>query len=158
MKIFYYDRCQLFYAVLLNVFLLGFCICAGHYCPKYLWVISLITVVCLVSFSASLYVFLFPQKLAIIDDEGIIIDHNAKLLWRDVAEIKKIWVSGLLGRKIIRFDLKADVSYPLTIMQKISKKSEYGAFSIPLYAMQEEDAAVVEQLIDHFVAKNKSAD
>ena len=107
-------------------------------------------------FWSMLYVYLWPQKLAQIDDEGIIIDKNAKLKWSDIEKKERIQSKGFCGRSFIRFKLKKKAKYRLRLMQKISATSKYGAFSIPLYAMTKQDAKAIEKEIDkHFGVASK---
>ena len=116
-----------------------------------------IKIVALISCLAAFYVYLKPQKLAQIDDEGIIIDHNAKLKWKDIESVEHFGKCHccFCGRKFLRFKLKKGVQYPLTWMQRISSTSKYGAFSIPLYAMTKEDGQAIEKEIEKHLKEPK---
>lgn len=151
---FYYDNIKLQKLLLLNAVLLSAVITVGNYTPQYMWFVSVVAVLCLISFSASLYVVVFPQCLAQIDDEGIKIDHNAKLNWNDIESAEQKRVSGCMHRDIIVFKLKDGVKYHKSLMQYISAKSPYGEFSIPLYAMTADDVkAVTTELKKHIKIK-----
>lgn len=147
---FYYDNVKLQKLLLLNAVVLSAVIMLGNCMPQYMWFVSVIAVLCLISFSASLYVVVFPQCLAQIDDEGIKIDHNAKLAWTDIESAEQKRVSGCMHRDIVALNVKAGVKYNKKLMQYISAKSPYGEFSIPLYAMTEGDAkSIVAELKKH---------
>lgn len=151
MSNFYYDSQKLQKLVFLNALLLVAVIFIGNNCYEHMWFISVIAVLCLISFSASLYVVIFPQRLAQIDDEGIKIDHNAKLKWEDIdkAECKK--VKGFLHREIIFLQVKEGVKYRRSLMQYFSKHSPYGEFSIPLYAMTKEDGNRIKDEMNKYI-------
>lgn len=145
MSTFYYDNQKLQKLVFLNAVLLSLVILIGNHCPEHMGYISIIAVLCLISFSASLYVVVFPQRLALIDEEGIKIDHNAKLKWEEIAKAEYKKVKGCMKREIIVLSVKDGVKYRRSIMQHLSKHSPYGEFSIPLYAMTEDDKKAIKQ-------------
>ena len=151
---FYYDNIKLQKLLLLNAVLLSAVIVIGNYMPQYMWFVSVIAVLCLISFSASLYVVVFPQCLAQIDDEGIKIDHNAKLSWGDIESAEQKRVSVCMHRDIIVLTVKDGVKYRRRFMQYMSAKSPYGEFSIPFYAMTADDVkAVTAELKKHIEVK-----
>ena len=100
---------------------------------------------------ATIFILLFPQRLARIDERGIQIDHAVPLLWIDVVQARKIKAKVFCGgREAIVFDLKPRVVYPLTFMQNLCKNSEFTSFSIPLYAMEEKDKkAICEEIMKY---------
>ena len=151
MSTFYYDNQKLQKLVLFNAVLLSLVIFAGNICPEHMGFISSIAVLCLISFSASLYVVVFPQRLALIDEEGIKIDHNAKLKWEEIAKAEHKKVKGCMNREIITLSVKDGVKYRRRFMQHLSKHSPYGEFSIPLYAMTEEDKKAVVQELSKYI-------
>ncbi len=152
MNSFYYDHEKLQKLVLLNAILLSMVILIGNGCREYMWVTSVVAVLCLISFSASLYIVIFPQRLALIDDEGIKIDHNAKLKWDDISKAEHKKLKGCLHREIILIRVKDGVTYRRSFMQYFSKHSPYGEFSIPLYAMTEEDKKNITSEISKHIA------
>ena len=155
MESFYYDNRQLQKLVLLNAVLLCLVILAGNTCPNHLGWISIVSVLCLVSFSASLYVVIFPQRLALVNDEGIKIDHNAMLKWEDIAKAEQKRVSGCLKREIIAITPKESTAYRRTLMQHLSKCSPYGEFSIPLYVMTEKDKIEIIKAMEKHIKIEK---
>ena len=107
-------------------------------------------------FIGMLYVYLRPQTLAQIDNEGIKIDRNEKLKWSDVAKVEVIHPKNYGGRHFIRFKLKKSAHYKLRWMQKMSAQTKYGAFSIPLYAMTSKDAVQIEkEIMKHMSVSSK---
>lgn len=147
---FYYNRKKLrnwaIFSILLLVVALWF---PASSLAEIVW-LTIVKIIVLISAMAAFYVFMNPQRLAKIDDEGIEIDHNAKLKWKDVEAVERIGgCCGCFccGRNFLRFKLKKGVKYPLTFMQKMSATSKYGAFSIPLYAMTKEDGQRIEKEI-----------
>lgn len=157
MTTFYYNikklRCWAICSLFILLISLGF---TATTLPE-IWLISSIKIIALISCLAAFYVYLQPQKLAQIDDEGIIIDHNAKLKWKDIEAVEHCGrCCCYCGRKFLRFKLKKGVQYPLTWMQKISSTSKYGAFSIPLYAMTKEDGEAIEKEIEKHLKEPKA--
>lgn len=157
MESFYYDHQQLQKLVLFNAIMLCLVIWAGNCCPEYLGWISVAAVLCLISFSASLYVVIFPQRLALINEEGIKIDHNALLKWEDIDSAEQRRVSGCLKRDIIFITPKEGVIYRPSLMQRISRRSPYGAFSIPLYAMTADDREAITKALETYIKIKKQA-
>lgn len=157
MKEFYYHRALLrhwaFFSFLL--FIAAMCLPVHNFVQEVMALTA--RVVTFVSLVGAAYVYLFPQRLALIEDDGITIDHNAKLKFKDVAKLEKVRVKGICcGRDILRFKLKKGSKYPLTFVQKLSKNSPYGAFSIPLYAMQKDAAAKIEaEIRQHLSVSSK---
>ena len=97
--------------------------------------------------AASLFVYIFPPRLARIDSRSIQIDRAVPLLWCDVVRARLTYSSCFKLRRIIVFELKPRVVYPLTFMQKICKYSRFTPFSIPLYAMESgEQKAICDEI------------
>lgn len=151
MEIFYYDKRKLLWLLVFNALLLSSVIFASESGSVNLGFVSLIAIICLVSFSASLYVVLFPQKLAVLNEDGIKIDHNFMLKWQDIAVAEKKRVPGLMKREIILLTPKESAPYSLTLMQRLCKNSHYGAFSIPLYAMSAVDGESIEKAVARYI-------
>ena len=155
--IFYYSRRKLGLYLLLNLFLLAL---AGLFTwlifPNYSLVYGYALIACILSLLASLIVFVFPMKLAVLDDERIKIDHNEPLLW---SQIKKIEKDGAVccgvNRAILRIVPQKLTNYHKSLMQKITDSSRFGMFSIPLYAMDEKAAIKITRLIEERVTHDK---
>ena len=102
----------------------------------------------MLSLCSSIIVFLIPLPLAVITPECLKIDHNPPLLWPQITNIKKIKIKEcLFAKSILRIETIPLENYQYTFMQKISAKSEFGAFSIPLYAMSKKEAKQIEKII-----------
>ena len=157
MKEFYYNRKKLRNWAIFSLLLLIVALLLPFDNFLQLVVATTAKIVALTSALAAFYVYMVPQKLAQIDDEGIIIDHNAKLKWSDVEKLEEVHVKGCCcGRDILRFKLKKGAKYPLRLMQKMSKNYHYGAFSIPLYAMTKQDGEkITKEIKKHLSVPSK---
>ena len=154
MEVFYYNKNQLLLLSIFNGIMLFSVICISNFFDSFLWWNAIVTVLCLASLAASLFVTLFPQKLAIVSKEGIKIDHNDLLKWSNIEVAEKIKPAKFSRRQIIVFKIKENCKYNRSLMQKISEKSPYGAFSIPLYAMNSKDKEKIEQEISKYIKIN----
>ena len=153
---FYYDQKKLRNWAIISIILLLIALWfPATKLYELIWV-TVVKLVVLVSALAAFYVFMNPQKLAQIDEEGIVIDHNAKLKWADVEKVERVKSRCCCGNDFLRFKLKKGAKYPLTLMQKMSEGYKFGAFSVPLYAMTKEDALRIEEEINKHV-KGKTA-
>lgn len=160
MKEFYYSRRKLRHWFLISLLILLISLSFSAVSSELVFLNSVVKLIALCFFCGMLYVYVWPQRLAKIDDEGIIIDRNAKLKWSDIAKVEHFNAKCCCGRSFIRFKLKKNAQYRLRLMQKISATSKYGAFSIPLYAMTKQDATAIEKEITKHMsvpAKIKSA-
>ncbi len=111
------------------------------------WGLFITLVLCLLALISSLYVLLFPQKLAVVTNKSIKIDHNEPLLWQDVEVAEELRTNSYSPRSIIRLIVRKDAKYNLTFMQKLCKNNLYTPFSIPLYAMTKEDVEKIRELV-----------
>ena len=95
------------------------------------------------------FVLIFPQPLAVTNQEGIKIDHNAMLSWNDIALAEEKYTSFISRRPIIALHLSAEAKdkYKLTFMQHLCKHNVFTEFSIPLYAMSPEAAQEIKNII-----------
>lgn len=146
---FYYDRRKLCVWAVFSLAVLWFGL---HFFATTLietFFVDLVKIVCTLAAFSAWYVYLKPQRLAKITPQGIIIDKNELLKWKDVDFAEKL-KSGHFGRSFIKFKLKDDAKYNLRPMQKFSRASCYGAFSIPLYAMKKADAIEIEKEIEKY--------
>ncbi|MBP3687057.1 MAG: hypothetical protein J6J35_01680 [Alphaproteobacteria bacterium] len=154
---FYYDRRQLFVLAVVYALIAGFvfliaqnayncCFCFGMLLKTFLLITEILIVAAL---SLTVFVLVFPQKLAVITKKDIKIDHNAPLKWEDVEEAEEKYTSYLTRRPLIALHLKENAlkNYRLTFMQHLCKSNIFTPFSIPMYAMRPEDAAKIRTLI-----------
>lgn len=155
---FYYSRRKLGLYLLLNLILLTL---AGLFTwiifPNYSLVYGYALITCVISLLASLVVFIFPMKLAVLDDQKIKIDHNEPILWSQIKTIEKDGLACFgVDRSIIKLVPNKLSNYHKSLMQKITDSSRFGMFSIPLYAMDKKSAAEITRLIEEHVKNNAS--
>ena len=103
----------------------------------------------LLALASIFFVVIFPQKLAVVNKDGIKIDHNQLLKWQDIALAEEKYTSYISRRPFMALHLKdgALANYRLTFMQRLCKNNIFTPFSIPMYAMRPEDAAHIRELI-----------
>src|SRR5574344_884431 len=148
-KIYYYSPKKLLHYLYFNLGLVLFSLvlfCINF--PFYVLLSELAILGCLLSLSAALYVYIHPLPLATITEDYIQIDRCAPLRWVDVICVKKD--NGkyhLCAKDVLTFAVENLDKYPLNFMQKICKNSRFTAFSIPLYAMDNDSAQEIEKQI-----------
>lgn len=152
---FYYSRKKIGLYLLLNFGLLALAALFTwsifpDYAPVYLY--ALIT--CVISLFSTLFVFIFPMPLAVLDDNQIKIDHNNPLKWSQIKrlEIQDVECLGV-NRSILKIIPTSLPNYKKSLMQKIADSSRFGMFSIPLYAMDEKSAKHITKLIKEHIKK-----
>ena len=152
---FYYSRKKLGLYLLFNLVLLALSVIFTlTVFPEYPAVYYFAIGSCLLSVIGAFIVFAIPMPLAIITAESIKIDRAAPLPWRSIRSIRKIKIGkGIFCKSILRISPRSLGSYHLNFMQKISAKSEFGSFSIPLYAMTNTDAKKIEKTIREYFSK-----
>ena len=75
--------------------------------------------------------YCLKHKMAIIDDEGIKIDHNNKLRWKDVKDAEIVDVRCcFMKKKVLSLNPKKNIKYEYSFLQK---NNCFPPFSIPLY-------------------------
>ncbi len=156
---FYYSRKKLGLYLLFNLLLLALAVIFTlTVFPEYPAVYYFAIGSCLLSVIGALTVFILPLPLAIITEESIKIDRASPLPWKSIHSIRKVQIGrGLFKKTIIRLSPRSLSNYHLNLMQKISAKSQFGSFSIPLYAMNDKDAKKIEKVIkEHFVKTHSS--
>lgn len=147
-EVFYYERRQIilltvvYAAIACLVWVLTRCmLCAGLFTSWALVVfMTVVMALSLAALASVVFVLIFPQKLAVVTNEGIKIDHNAFLKWSDVALAEEKYTGWLTRRPIIALHLVPGAEYRLTFMQHLCRHNVFTPFSIPLYAMVPEDA------------------
>ena len=115
------------------------------YCIQ--WALIITQILCLLALISSIFVLWFPQKLAVITNKSIKLDHNEPLLWQDIEVAEEIKTNCYSPRAIIRLIVRKDAKYKLTFMQVLCKKNLYTPFSIPLYAMSKEDVEKIREIV-----------
>ena len=157
-QIFYYSRLKLGYYLLFNIGLMVLALLFTwtifpNYRPVFYFAIS----ACALSILSALIVFFARFAVVSITDEALKIDHNQPLKWSQIQKIEKIttgeWYYAKDFLKITPINIKG---YKMTFMQKLSEKSPFGAFSVPLYAMNKKDAKKVEKLIKMHLSQKPS--
>ncbi len=148
-KIFYYSRRKLGIYLLFNLGLLALAILfTWSIFPDYKPVYYFALTTCSLSILSSLFVFLVRLPLAVITDESIKIDHNQPLKWSQIKSVETISLKYFgFERSILRITPQRISHYRMSLMQRISCNSQFGSFSIPLYAMSDDKATQIEKLI-----------
>lgn len=148
-KTFYYSRRKLGLYLLFNILLLTLAVLFTlTVFPEYPLVYFFAIGSCLLSVISALIVFLVPLPLAVITPDSIKIDRGDPLPWSAVRSLRKVRLGrGLFCKTILRLNPGKLGSYHMNLMQRITASSDFGAFSIPLYAMTAKDAQEIEQLI-----------
>ena len=152
-QIFYYSRDKLGMYLLFNLGLLALALLfTWTVFPDYKPVYYFALITCLLSILSSLYVFLFRMPAVIISDKDIKIDHNKPLKWTQVQKVERVdlkhWGFHKSFLKIIPQKISG---YKMSFMQTITEHSQFGAFSVPLYAMDDKDSKKVEKIIHDYV-------
>lgn len=152
--IFYYSRKKLGLYLVFNIILLSLAVLFTlTIFPDYPAVYYFAVGSCLISVLSALLVFLLPLRLAVITPLSVKIDRAEPLNWSDVSKISKVKLGkGLFAKHILKLDTKKLRGYHMNLMQKITRKSQFGAFSIPLYAMTAESARDIEKIIRKYQA------
>ena len=146
---FYYSRHKLGMYLLFNLGLLALAVLFTwsifpDYKPVYYFALG----TCSLSILSALFVFLIRLPLAVIDADGIKIDHNQPLKWTQIKSVEPLTLKCFgLERPILRITPQKIDNYHMTLMQKIAGNSQFGSFSIPLYAMNDDKAQKIAKLI-----------
>ncbi|MBE6453055.1 MAG: hypothetical protein E7012_06175 [Alphaproteobacteria bacterium] len=150
---FYYSRAKLGLYLLFNLFLFLLAVFFTlTVFPDYRIVYVFAIGSCLLSIFSALFVFIVPQKLATITPLGIKIDRAKPLPWDKVIAVRKVVFEGVVKKEILKIYTTPMPKYKYNFMQKITANSEFGAFSIPLYAMNNKEAQAIETLIRLHIA------
>lgn len=152
-RTFYYSRKKLGLYLIFNIILLALAILFTlTIFPEYPAVYFFAIGSSLLSVISALVVFLIPLPLAVITPQSIKIDRGEPLPWSAVRSVRKVQLGkGLFHKSILRLNPGRLSGYHMTLMQRISAASDFGPFSIPLYAMNKKDAQDIERLIKGYV-------
>ena len=154
---FYYDHRQLivllgiYSLIAVFIYIISECLLNCNLFNNWLLLIVLIItqVLSLLALISIFFVVFFPQKLAVVTNDGIKIDPNQLLKWEDIETAEEKYTSYISRRPFMALHLKDGTlsKYRLTFMQKLCKNNVFTPFSIPMYAMRPEDAAHIRELI-----------
>ncbi|MCM1324261.1 MAG: hypothetical protein NC218_08870 [Acetobacter sp.] len=120
----------------------------GHYALFIMLCITMTLTLC--ALGAAVFVMIFPPRVALVNSKTITIDHNAALFWKDVKLAEEKYTSSISRRRIIALHLRDDAEYPLTFMQKLCKANVFTPFSLPLYAMKDDDVKAIRKLVKKY--------
>lgn len=153
---FHYSRRKLALYLVFNLVLLALALFFTWLIfPSYPLVYEFALAACVLSVLSVMAVFFIRHPLAVVTSEAVRIDFCCPLYWKDVSAIKKIIVGRSFYKKtILVFEIRNLSSYPLNFMQRLIRKSEFSAFSIPLYAMEAKEAQAIETLLHSLVDKS----
>ena len=156
---FYYSRRKLGIYLLFNLGLLALAVLfTWSIFPDYKPVYYFALITCSLSILSALFVFLIRLPLAVIDSDGIKIDHNQTLKWTQIKSVEPLTLKCFgLERPILRITPQKIDNYHMTLMQKIAGNSQFGSFSIPLYAMNDDKAKKITKLIFDHLKQPKQA-
>lgn len=146
---FYYSRKKLGLYLLFNIILLALAVAFTlTIFPEYPGVYIFAIGSCILSVLSALFVFLVPLPLAVITPQSIKIDRGRPLDWTDIISVRKIRLGkGLFSKQILSIKTGKLEGYRMNLMQRIAAASKFGAFSIPLYAMNKADSQEIEKVI-----------
>lgn len=158
LHIFYYSRCKLGLYLVFNILLLSLAVLFTlTIFPEYPIVYYFALISCTLAVLSAFLVFLLPLRLAVISSTDIRIDRALPLKWKDVIKIRKLRIGkGPFAKQILKLETGKLSNYRLNLMQKITRNSSFGAFSIPLYAMSTESAHDIEKLIRKYHTASRS--
>ena len=148
-KVFYYHFNRINFWTFLNLFLIYILVCCAvkfRYCcywPEYYVLLSL----GIISWGLWIYKHCLKQKLAIITDTDITIDHCQPLPWKSIRYAEeRIVRCGFRRLKIIVLVPKAKIKYQYNFLQK--HNGPFTPFSLPLYpVITPKDAKAMRALI-----------
>jgi hypothetical protein len=152
---FYYDTCKLWaLAVVYGLMAVLFfeyidCPCVKIFLNTSAGIIATV-ITALLWFGALLgtfYVIRFKPTLAVVNAQGIKIDHNPFLRWQDIDHAEYRLSSSVLKRPFIALITKEGVSFNLTFMQRLCQHNRFTAFSLPLYAMTPQSAIALQEIV-----------
>lgn len=151
--VFYYSRCKLALYLFLNLVLLVLALFFSWVVfPEHAIVYYFAIVTCVLAVFAVAAVLIINYPLAVLTSDSIKIDLCQPLKWKDIKTAKKTQAGyNRWKRDIIIFEVKDISKYRLNFVQRLIKNSEYTAFSIPLYAMNADDAKAIEAKIFKYV-------
>ena len=119
-KIFYYSFKKLNTVFFVNLFMLLMLIKCTIFCPNCLALLPMQIFAAFIALFFVIWVLLYcvKHKMAIIDDEGIKIDHNNKLRWKDVKDAEIVDVRCcFMKKKVLSLNPKKNIKYEYSFLQ-----------------------------------------
>ena len=111
-------------------------------------------ITCIISLLCATYVFVFPQPVVVVSEQGLKIDRANPITWQQIKKVNKLtFGKSLWVKNILQIQTQKMPKYKYNFMQKLCMHSKFGAFSIPLYAMNDNDAKDVERLLSSHLKK-----
>ena len=151
---FYYSRNKIGLYLLFNIGLMALAlIFTWSVYPDYKLIYYFALITCSLSIINCIFVYLMHLPAVEISKKGIKIDQNQPLRWDQVKSVKKKEYAHLgLKKYFLKIEAQKIGDYKFRLMQQIAKHSRFGAFSVPLYAMEDADAKKAEKLIKEYTA------
>lgn len=148
-RTFYYHFNPLNFWLLLNIALLYMILCCAVKFPHcYHWIQFYILVGLLIaSWGLWIYKHILKQRLALITDKEITIDHCQPLLWENVTGAEERIVRCCLRKlKIVVLNTKPEMEYHYNFLQK--HNGPFTPFSLPLYSViKKQDAEELKRIL-----------
>ena len=116
-------------------------------CLLFWWQTQVLWDVAIFSWLVWSYKYLLPQRLAVINDKTITIDHCEPLAWKDISHAEERIVRCCFHKlKIIALIPKVGINYKYNFLQR--HNGEFTAFSIPLYEIvSQKDVEEITKII-----------
>lgn len=157
--VFYYDRKKLFFYLLemLCVFAAGAFAAVLIY-PEMPRAAVFLMILPAAAVLGAFVVWIRPFRVLWVTDEAIRIDSGALMKWADIVRAREYSPFLSSKRVIIALTPGDGVSYRLRLMQKICRLTGFPVFSIPLYAMRDEDADRAREIVAAHVPLEKDGE
>ncbi len=156
-KSFYYhfDKINAWFIFNMSLLIMLFYVSIKCVCLLFWWQTQVLWGVCVFSWAMWAYKYIYPQRLALVDDKSITIDHCRPLLWKDIDYAEERIVRCCFKKlKIIALVPKKGINYHYNFLQK--HNGEFTPFSIPLYnIVSEADKQELQQIISQKVKYKK---
>lgn len=147
---FYYKFKKNWFWMGMNILLLALMLCCCIKYPSCLyWRQTKVLIGTLVfSFVAWGLKYWCRHRVALLDENGIKIDHCSPLPWKNIKNAEYKTAKCCFQKlPVIILNPKKNIKYHYNFMQKRCAKMDFTAFSIPLYAMTPEDGEKIAALI-----------
>ncbi len=149
-EVFYYHFRKLNFWLFFNFLLTALVVCCLARWPIciYWWKLQFLIGVIAVSFVLWFLMYVKKHRLAVFDNDGVALDHCVPLSWTDIVSARETKARCLFRKRpILVLQPKEGLEYPYNAMQKLSMKSDFTAFSFPLYAMSAQDKARLYEIL-----------